>query len=230
MTFALSDFKDLASLWYNKFLPDVVSDNNAGFVSDANVVYVNNVNLEGLRRGTIGFLESQVDALCSQDDAIHVFAQEPKPVNNVRLRPVLKLVERLGSLNEGNRDKVFHLANRRYMLESSSVYMSQHKEMDDFLASCFKELAAKRFLRSRFYAIQSLCMSDFVAAACGFFPKSMLKIQGIPTSGPVEVRSANDMLGVLSDKIMKGKPLGSDELEYIDRCKQSMVRDIEGML
>lgn len=230
MQFALSDFKDLASLWYNKFLPESLEGNKAGFVEGANIVYVNNVNLEGLRKKTMAFLEHQVEGICAQDDAIHVFAQEPKPVNNVRLRPVLKVVEGLKTLNQENRDRVFHMANRRYVMESGSVYLSQHKEMDDFLASCFKGLAGMKFLKSRFYAIQSLGMPDFVSVACGFFPKSMLKIQGIPTSGPIEVRSTNDVLGVLSDRIMKGKSLGSDELEYISQCKASMLQDIEGLL
>lgn len=224
MNYVISDFKNLAGAWFNEFLPKVAGK-KAAYVEKAGIVYINNLNLESLRKPTMKFVQSRLEP----NDATHIFVQEPKPVNNVRIRPALKLVEAL-TLDESNRDRILHLANRRYVLESESVYVSQNKELDEFLAEVFAELSKMSFLKARFYQIQSLGVSDFVSCAYEFFPRSALSVQGNYSCETIKVHSANDVLGVLSDKVMKGKPLDSATIDFIGKCRESMLKDIERLV
>ena len=129
-----------------------------------------------------------------------------------------------------NRDRILHLANRRYVLESDTVFVSQNKEMDEFLHSVFLELERKPMPRMKFYSIQSLGISDFVEVAQGFFPKNQLKIQANLEGNHIKVRSSNEVLSVLSDRIMKGKQVDSAILDYIGKCHESILSDICQML
>lgn len=224
MNYIISDFKNLAGAWFNEFLPKVAGK-KAAYVEKAGIVYINNLNLESLRKPTMKFVQSRLEP----NDATHIFVQEPKPVNNIRIRPTLKLVEAL-TLDESNRDRILHLANRRYVLESESVYVSQNKELDEFLAEVFAELSRMSFLKARFYPIQSLGVSDFVSCAYEFFPRSALAVQGNYSCETIKVHSSNDVLGVLSDKVMKGKPLDPATVGFIGRCRESMLKDIEGLV
>jgi len=228
MNYVISDFKNLAGAWFNEFLPDAIGK-KAAYVKDAGIVYINNVNIESLRKRTMRFMQTQISQMLDANDATHIIVQEPKPVNNVRIRPVLKLVE-LASIDEGNRDRILHLANRRYVLESEGVYVSQNKEMDEFLASVFADLSKREFLKVRFHPLQSLGMSDFISCAYEFFPKSSLSIQENHEGSSIKVHSSNDVLGVLSDRIMKGKPLDSETMEYVGRCRESLIKDIERLV
>jgi hypothetical protein len=228
MNYVISDFKNLAGAWFNEFLPKVVGK-KATFIEKAGIVYINNVNIESLRKRTMKFFQKSISNMVESTDAIHIFVQEPKPVNNVRIRPALKLVENC-SLDSGNRDRILHLANRRYVFESESVYISQNKEMDEFLSTVFTELSGMSFIKSRFYPLQSLGMSDMISCAYEFFPKSALIIQGNYECNTIKVHSSNDVLGILSDKIMKGKPLDSETLDYISRCRKSLLGEIENLV
>lgn len=224
MNYVISDFKNLAGAWFNEFLPNAAGK-NAGFVEDAGVVYINNLNVDTLRKPTLKFLQSVIAKMQEERDAIHVFVQEPKPVNNVRIRPVLKLMEHL-RIDQDNRDKLLHAANRRYLIDSSTVYVSQNKEIDDLLAWAFKELSDMSFLKARFYPVQSLGMSDMLSCAYEFFPKSALTIQGEYEGNPIRLHSSNDFFGTFSDKIMKGKPLDSETLDYVWKCRKAMLDDM----
>ena len=228
MNYVISDFKNLAGAWFNEFLPSVAGK-KAAYVEKAGIVYISNLNIESLRNPTLKFLHERIARLLELNDAIHVFVQEPKPVNNVRIRPALKLVESL-SIDEGNRNRILHLANRRYVLESESTYVSQNKEIDDFLSEVFGELSKMIFIKARFYPIQSLGMSDFVSCAYEFFPRSALSIQENYRCETIKVHSSNDILGVLSDKVTNGKPPDSSTLDFIARCKSSILSDMERLV
>ena len=73
-------------------------------------------------------------------------------------------------------------------------------------------------------------VSDFVDVARGFFPQNQLKIQANLGGNHIKVRSSNEVLTVLSDKVMKGKSVDPAILEYIVKCKSGMLGDICGML
>ena len=224
MNYVISDFRNLAGAWFNEFLPKAAGK-KAAYVEKAGIVYINNLNIDSLRKPTMKFIQARLES----NDATHIFVQEPKPVNNVRIRPALKLVETV-SLDESNRDRILHLANRRYVLESASVYVSQNKELDEFLAGIFTALSKMSFLKARFYPLQSLGMSDFLSCVYEFFPKSALKIEGNYEGETIRVHSSNDVLGVLSDKVMKGKSLDSATMDYISRCRGGILRELENLL
>lgn len=228
MNYRVVDFRDLATLWFNEFLPQM--ENKAAFVESAGVIYINNVNLESIRKKTLKFMKDRVSEMLAFDSSMHIFIQEPKPVNNIRLRPALKLVENLESIGVENRDRILHLANRRYVLESDTVFVSQNKEMDEFLHSVFLELERKPMPRTKFYSIQSLGVSDFVDVAQGFFPKNQLKIQANLEGIHIKVRSSNEVLSILSGKIMKGKSVDQAIVDYVGKCHKSILDDICGMI
>lgn len=229
MNYIISDFRNLVGAWFNEFLPSVAGK-KAAYVEKAGIVYISNLNIESLHKPTMGFMQRQLGHMLeSSNDAIHIFVQEPKPVNNVRIRPVLKMVENF-SLDAGNRDRILHLANRRYVLESESAYVSQNKELDDLLAEVFVELSRMSFIKARFHPLQSLGISDFISCAYEFFPRSALSIQGSYMCSTIKVHSSNDVLGILSDKVMKGKPLDSTTLDYIGRCRDDILKDIERLV
>lgn len=224
MNYVISDFRNLVGAWFNEFLPSVAGK-KASYVEKAGIVYINNLNMDSLRKPTMKFIRDRIGKMLESNDATHIFVMEPKPVNNVRIVPALKMVETF-SLDESNRDRILHLANRRYVLESPSVYVSQNKELDEFLSGVFSELSRMSFLKARFYSIQSLGISDFLSCAYEFFPKSALTIQGNYECKTITVHSSNDVLSVLSDKVMKGKPMDSGVLEFVMRCRNSILGDI----
>lgn len=228
MNYVISDFRNLVGAWFNEFLPSVAGK-KAAYVEKAGIVYISNLNIEYLRKPTMKFIQKRIGQMLESNDATHIFVQEPKPVNNVRIRPALRLVETL-TLDESNRDRILHLANRRYVLESESVYVSQNKELDEFLSGVFDALASMTFLKARFYPLTSLGMSDFISCAYGFFPRTSLMVQENYEGSTIKVHSSNDVLGVLSDNIMKGKPLDSETMDFIGRCRGSIVKDIEGLI
>ena len=228
MNYRVVDFRDLATLWFNEFLPQM--ENKAAFVESAGIIYINNVNLESTRKKTLKFMKGKISEMLALDASTHIFVQEPKPVNNIRLRPALKLVESIESIGEANRDRILHLANRRYVFESDTVFVSQNKEMDELLHTIFFDLAKNPMLRTKFYSIQSLEISDFVEVAQGFFPKNQLKIQANLEGNHIKVRSSNEVLSILSDRIMKGKPVDSAIQDYVEKCKTGLLEDICQML
>ena len=96
MNYRIVDFRNLATLWFNEFLPQL--ENKATFVETAGVIYINNVNLDkSIRKRTLKFMKGKVSEMLALDSDSYIFVQEPKPVNNIHLRPALKLVESLSS-------------------------------------------------------------------------------------------------------------------------------------
>ena len=229
MNYRIVDFRNLATLWFNEFLPQL--ENKATFVETAGVIYINNVNLDkSIRKRTLKFMKGKVSEMLALDSDSYIFVQEPKPVNNIHLRPALKLVESLSCIDENNKDRILHFSNRRYVLESESVYVSQNKEMDEFLNAVFLELERKPMPRTKFYPVQSLGVQDFIDVASGFFPKSQLKLQGNIEGVHIKVRSSNEVLSILSNKIMNGKPVDPAVQDYVGKCRNGMLDDICQML
>lgn len=227
--YAIVDFRHLVSKWYNEFLPERIGDGKSVFVEDANILYLKSIPLEPLRKDTIEFMSKGMMEISGKD--IGVFVQEPKPVNNVRIQPLLKFIEGVKDMSTERRDKVLHFANRRYVPLSSNIMVSQDKEIDDFLDSVFLELCKLAIPNVRTYQIASLGLSDFVDSARAFFPKKSLSIQEVPRGEYIQVRSTNEMLEQLKSCFINGKFDGSSTFErYIESCKRSMDKDIQKLV
>ena len=228
MNYKLVDFRSLVTLWYNEFLPERIG-NKSVFVEDAGILYLKPISLDNsIRQDTLGFFKQT--ALELSDSNVGLVVQEPKPVNNVRIQPILRHIEGMQGLSNERRDKVLHFANRRYVPVSSNIMVSQDKEMDDFLADVFVELAGEKHPTLRFYPIQSLGMQDFVESAQAFFPKKALIIQSVKKGRHIQVRSTNDMLEQLKFYAFNGVLGDSANMNYISRCKESIGKDIETLI
>jgi hypothetical protein len=228
MGYKVVDFRELVVLWYNEFLPERIGDKSV-FVEDADILYLKSIPLEPLRKDTIEFMTKKMAELSGKD--IGLFVQEPKPVNNVRIQPLLKYIEGIKDMSIERRDKVLHFANRRYVPLSSNIMVSQDKEIDDFLDSVFLDLCKLDIHNVRTYQIQSLGLSDFVDSTRAFFPKKSLSIQEVSSGEYIQVRSTNEMLEQLKSCFVNGNLDGSSTaMKYVDSCKKSMDRDIEGLV
>ena len=228
MGYKVIDFRDLVTLWYNEFLPERVGD-GAAFVEDASILYLKPIPLNAkLRRDTMKFLSTRASELAGSD--VGWLVQEPKPVDNVEIQPLLKYLEGMKDMSTERRDKVLHFANRRYVPVSSSILVSQDKEIDDFLDDAFRGLERSGMDGIRPYAMQSLGIQDFIGAASALLPRKSLSIQAEIQGEHIQVRSTNDMLGQLKSYVINGKSGDSDNLDYIIRCRESLGRDIEQLI
>ena len=122
MGYKVIDFRSLVTLWYNEFLPENIG-NKSVFVEDADILYLKPISLESIKKDTIKFLGRKALELSGSD--IGLVVQEPKPVNNVRIQPLLRYIERMKDMSQERRDKVLHFANRRYVPISSNIMVSQ---------------------------------------------------------------------------------------------------------
>lgn len=228
MNYKLVDFRNLVALWYNEFLPERVGD-GAAFVEDAGILYLKSIQLNAkLRRDTIKFLSARASELAGSD--VGWLVQEPKPVDNVEIQPLLKYLEGMKDMSTERRDKVLHFANRRYVPLSSNILVSQDKEIDDFLDDAFKGLADASPANVRPYAMQSLGIQDFIGAASALLPRKSLSIQAEIQGEYIQVRSTNEMLGQLKSYAINGNSGYSDNLDFIERCRESLGRDIERLI
>ncbi len=228
MGYKVIDFRSLVTLWYNEFLPENIGQNKSVFVEDADILYLKPISLESIKKDTIKFLGRK--ALELSDTDIGLVVQEPKPVNNVRIQPLLRYIERMKDMSQERRDKVLHFANRRYVPISSDIMVSQEKEIDEFLDVVFKELAKMEISTLRLYPLQSLGVSDFIDSAKAFFPKQALTIQGILDGEHIQVRSTNEMLEQLKSYVVNGILDDSETRNYLDSCKKSLDKDIETLV
>ena len=120
--FCIVPFRLLAERWYNEFLPGSVGD-KAVFVENASIVYVNSIPLEGLKRDSLKFLAEQAILLSASSETTLMLVQEPKPADNIRLMQKIAQLERM--LKGETRDRILNLANRRYVVSSRSILLSQ---------------------------------------------------------------------------------------------------------
>lgn len=228
MGYKVVDFRELVVDWYNEFLPERIG-NKSVFVEDAGILYLKSIPLEPLRKDTIEFMTKKMVGISGKD--IGLFVQEPKPVNNVRIQPLLKYIEGIKDMSSERRDKVLHFANRRYVPLSSNIMVSQDKEIDDFLDSVFLDLRKLDVPNVRTYQIQSLGLSDFVDSTRAFFPKKSLSIQEVSSGEYIRVRSTNEMLEQLKSCFVNGNLDGSATVKkYVENCQKSMDKDIESLV
>ena len=228
MDYKIIDFRCLVTLWYNEFLPERIGQSKSVFVEDAGILYLKPISLESIKRDTIKFMSSRAIELSGRDMGLVV--QEPKPVNNVRIQPLLRHMEEMkDDLSQDRIDKVLHFANRRYVPVSSNIMVSQDKEIDEFLGNVFKEMTKLDVPTLRLYSIQSLGMLDFIDSAKAFFPKKALTIQEIANGEYIQVRSTNEMLEQLKSYVVNVVSSQSEK-NYIERCKRSMDYDMENLV
>ena len=229
MKYKVIDYRNLVTLWYNEFLPEKIGQNKAVFVEDAGILYLKPISLESIKKDTIKFLGRKALELSSSD--IGLVVQEPKPVNNVRLQAFLWYIEELKDLSPERKDKVFHYANRRYVPVSESIYVSQGKEIDDFLDDVFVELTKLDMANIKAYAIQSLGLYDFIDSVSSFFPKKCLSIQSEIEGKHIQVRSSNQLLATMKSCVINGDFDNSAKVRgYIDKCKSDLDKDMEKLV
>ena len=227
-SYAIADFRQLVTYWYNEFLPRECKDRFA-FVKDAEILYLNSINLEPLRRKTLDFMKGKVKGI-ARDGAETIFFQEPKPVNNVRLKSTLKFLEGSDMIDEGRRVKVMHISNRRYVPTSQSILISQDKDIDEFLDGVFSDLARSSVSGAKFLASSSLSIQEAVDVARSFFPRKALEIMEVQEGSPVVVKSSNDVMQPIFTQVSLLRPRDENEDRFIDRCRESMLKEFERLV
>ena len=225
MTYSIIDFRCIVAKWFNEFLPNEVEKKSI-FVKEADVIYVKPFNFDAkFKRRSLRFLKDVVDEMVGAK--IGIVVEEPKPVNNINLHPLLKHVESSHGISEENKVKVLHISNRRYLPTSSSVIISQAKEIDELLSDMFDKMASSN---PRFLKLTSLGIHDMMDVARSFFPKSALEFQVNPIDGGlIDVLSANDSLMGLNAKIMHGKS-SNDVIGFLPKCKLSLKQEFERII
>ena len=223
------NFRNLVTLWYNEFFPEKVGGDKSVFVKDAGVLYLKSIPLESERKSTIKFMVEKIEQISY--DGMGLVVQEPKPVNNVRLQPFLRYIEGLKDLSQERKNKVFHYANRRYVPVSSNIYVSQDKEIDDFLDQVFIDLSKMDLPNIKVYPIQSLGLYDFLDSASSFFPKKCLSIQEEIEGEHIQVRSSNHLLAHMKSCVINGDFDNSANIRgYMRKCKLDLDKDMERLV
>lgn len=234
MKYVIARFKDLVEQWYNEFLPTIAEDKSM-FLEDSGIVYIKpKLSLESKKVDTIRFfVENAVKVKTNKDDCA-MFIREPKPVNDIKLKQFLVEVERLDSIDDENKNKIFHLANHRYFANSSDILVSQWKEIDVFLNQVFDTLtsinSSTRGLK--FYSSQSLGIEDTLGVFSSFFTRNSMilskpyvgkSLSILPTS-EILVNLSND-LGLVPKQAQSKKTS-----DFIEHEKQVMMSDIESLV
>lgn len=225
MKYKVIDYRNLVTLWYNEFLPERIGQNKSVFVEDAGILYLRAIPLEPIRKDTIKFMCKKLVGMVECSD-IGWVVQGPKPVNNVRIQPLLGFLDEMKDISQERKDKVLHFANRRYVPMSSNIMVSQDKEIDDFLDGVFKDMCKMDVPNIRLYPIQSLGVSDFIDSAKEFLPKKSLSIQSEIQGEHIQVRSTNEMLEQLKSYVVNADLGNHNNLGFIERCKDSISRDL----
>lgn len=226
MDYTIVDYKNLVTSWYNEFLPEVVGD-KAMFVQNAGIVYLNNISLASIESASCKFLAKKVMGM-SRPGNINIIIREPKPVNNIHLKQFLQVVETTSKIDDEHRNKLLHLANRRYISLSKDVLMSQEKEFDAFLDKMFLVLNKLGLANTRFYGSESLGFKDVCDVAKTFFPKSRLSFADQIEGNTIQISSANDVMIPISIKLMSG--LSATPTQFIDKTRKSFLLDLEKMV
>ena len=229
MRYDVINFINLVTLWYNEFLPEKVEGDKSVFVEDAGVLYLKPSSLESERKSTIKFMVEKLAQI--SDNGMGLVVQEPKPVNNVRLQPFLHYIEGLKGLSQERKDKVFHYANRRYVPVSENIYISQDKEIGDFLDQVFIDLSKMDLPNAKVYPIQSLGIYDFIDSASSFFPKKCLSIQEEIKGEHIQVRSSNQLLAIMKSCVINGDFDNSTKVRgYLRKGKMDLDKDMEKLV
>jgi hypothetical protein len=160
---------------------------------------------------------------------IGMVVQEPKPVNAISAQKFLRFVDDHKGFSEEARAKLLHIANKRYVVSSSSILVSDDKAIGGFLDGMFSELKNTDSLR--FYASQSLGVKDVEDAASRLFPKNMLiKSQGNLIGRHIQVNSSTEVLTRISNEIMKDSAPDSRTQKFIEKCQKMVMKDFEQII
>ena len=227
MKYSIADFRQLVTAWYNEFLP-VECKERFAFVKDAEILYLNSINLDLIRKKTMDFMKMKVKEIAG--DGITIFVQEPKPVNNVRLKPTLKFLEGSDMIDDERKLKVMHMSNRRYVPTSTSILISQDKEIDEFLDDVFSELSSSKLRGVKFLPLSSLPAQEAVDVARSFFPRKALSIIEVQEGEQILVKSSNDVLQPIHTQVNLLRPDDGNTDKFVERCRKSLLEDFEKLV
>lgn len=227
MKYSIADFRQLVTAWYNEFLPVECKDRFA-FVKDAEILYLNSINLDLIRKKTMDFMKMKVKEIAG--DGITILVQEPKPVNNVRLKPTLKFLEGSDMIDDERRLKVMHMSNRRYVPTSTSILISQDKEIDEFLDDVFTELSSSKLRGVKFLPLSSLPVQEAVDVARSFFPRKALSIIEVQEGEQILVKSSNDVLQPIHIQVNLLRPNDASIDRFVERCRKSLLEELEKLV
>ena len=226
MIYEIVDFRQLVSYWYNEFLPVECKDRFV-FVKDAEILYLNSINLDLIRSNTLDFMREKASEFAKHGSEI-IFIQEPKPVNNARLKPMLKFLSESDMIDEERKLKVMHMSNRRYVPTSNSILVSQDKEIDEFLDDVFSNLNKSKLRGMKFLSSTSLSIQETIDVARSFFPRKSLSIIEVSEGSPVLVKSSNDVLQPIFVQVDLIRPMSDGNAErYVEKCRTSMLGEFE---
>ena len=226
MDYTIVDWKNLVTSWYNEFLPEV-ADDKAMFVRNAGIVYLNDISIASIESASCKFLAGKVMDM-SRTGNINIIIRESKPVNNIHLKQFLNLIETTNKIDDEHKNKLLHLANRRYISTSRDVLMSQSKEFDEFLDKMFIFLSKLGLANTRFYSSESLGFNDICEVAKIFFPKSILSFADKIEGNTIKISSTNDVMIPISIKLMSG--LSTTPTQFIDKIRKSVLLDFEKLI
>lgn len=226
MDYTIVDWKNLVTSWYNEFLPEV-ADDKVMFVRNAGIVYLNDISIASIESASCKFLAGKVMDM-SRTGNINIIVRESKPVNNIHLKQFLNLIETTNKIDDERRNKLLHLANRRYISTSRDVLMSQEKEFDEFLDKMFIFMSNMCLDNTRFYGSESLYFKDICDVAKTFFPKSMLSFADQIEGNTIQISSTNDVMIPISIKLMSG--LSTTPTQFIDKIRKSTLLDFEKLI
>ena len=226
MDYTIVDWKNLVTSWYNEFLPEV-ADDKAMFVRNAGIVYLNDISIASIESASCKFLAGKVMDM-SRTGNINIIIRESKPVNNIHLKQFLNLIETTNKIDDERRNKLLHIANRRYISTSRDVLMSQSKEFDEFLDKMFIFMSKLGLANTRFYSSESLGFNDICEVAKIFFPKSILSFADKIEGNTIKISSTNDVMIPISIKLMSG--LSTTPTQFIDKIRKSTLLDFEKLI
>ena len=229
LKYVLSDFKDLVEIWYNEFLPNVAIDKSY-YLKESETIYVNWMPSNKMKEDSILFFLKKAIQLRKSKSENFVFIRDPKPVNDIKLKDSLKQIESNESIGENNKTLIFHLANHRYYISSSDVYVSQWKEIDLFLDEVFKCLVGiqSKVQGIKFYQSESLGFVETTKVFLEFFPKDSIEV--------IQSTNEDSLIGVCSTSVPLTNlfnQLGlktKEEPKFMEHAKKAILSDIETYL
>lgn len=229
--YGIVDFRTLVSELFNKFIPEELG-NGMKVVEDAGVAYFNPSFLDGRRRDAVKFMLGKAVAMSKETGARCIFVQEPKPVNNVRLKPFLQHLETCPFIDSERRTRILHLSNRRYIPTSELVYFSDEKQLDALIDLFFTALSMLDGEMDcvKFYQSPALPFRETADAALDLLPRKRVSILDFrnPPDAPVGVASANEIVDAIASHLVKEHELVDHAAEeYASRCRREMSHDLE---
>ena len=231
MKYKLVDFKDLVTAWYNEFLPALVDESRkSGMVPGAGILYVDSIPLEPNKKESIRFMAKKLLEMKDEDTTI-IVVQEPKAVNNAKLKKFLAQIESNPGIDKEHMDKLMHIANKRYIISSADILVSQDKEMDEFLDSVFSMLSILKFPNVRFYASKSLDFKDVVGQAAQIFPKSWLIVKESEPGVHIKVKSSGELMAQISLKLDRHEEeYDSSYSKFLALAEDTITSDLKSFI